>query len=756
TYTAITAGTNLVATLQLSDWSGSVSAAAYSIIAAAPAESTSTIDTDGTSYVAGGDIVVTVELKDANGNPVSEQTAALEVTGAVTVPNATFTGSWAESSTVGTYTATYTAITAGTNLVATLQLSDWSGSVSAAAYSIIAAAPAEVNSSIDTDRTSYVAGGDIVVTVELKDANGNPVSEQTAALEVTGAVTVPNATFTGSWAESSTVGTYTATYTAITAGTNLVATLQLSDWSGSVSAAAYSITADVPAQTTSTIDTDLTSYVAGGDIVVTVELKDANGNPVTGQTAALEVTGAVTVPNATFTGSWAESSTVGTYTATYTATTAGTNLVATLQLSDWSGSVSAAAYSITADVPAELNSSIGTDQTSYVAGGDIVVTVELKDANGNPVTEQSGRLTPDTVTVPHTTFTGAWAESSTVGTYTATYTAITAGTNLVATLQLSDWSGSVSAENDYSITAGEMVPANSTVTLEDTTLPADGASTTTVTYTAQDAYGNAVSGLTPDYTLTGSETGTTFDDFTETSTGIYTGTLTAGTTTGGTAALMPQVNGSDAAKEPAQLTLEAVPVITSVFVNDHTFAAGEGFPTTGFNNATFWIQINNATPATDKWVFSSSASWVTVTNTGAVTFGADGVLDSTVTITATPTRGHGLPLTYEFTLSQWFESSSSDMPWSEASAYCEAKDSTLPLYNQMTNATSIGSWGSRDIGNLYSEWGDMSQYPGWQGISYWSSEKYVADYHYVVRLNNGGLTALNDVLPRGVACRRGL
>ncbi|MBO0260546.1 hypothetical protein J0S26_25040, partial [Escherichia coli] len=48
---------------------------------------------------------------------------------------------------------------------------------------------------------------------------------------------------------------------------------------------------------------------------------------------------------------------------------------------------------------------------------------------------------------------------------------------------------------------------------------------------------------------------TTFSGFTESVPGVYVGTLT-GTRTG-TASLMPQVNGSDAAKDAAQLTLTA-------------------------------------------------------------------------------------------------------------------------------------------------------------------------------------------------------
>ncbi|MBO0260481.1 hypothetical protein J0S26_24490, partial [Escherichia coli] len=87
-------------------------------------------------------------------------------------------------------------------------------------------------------------------------------------------------------------------------------------------------------------------------------------------------------------------------------------------------------------------------------------------------------------------------------------------------------------------------------------IKADGAEATTVTYQARDAHGNLVPLQATDVTLSVSGVeATTFSGFTESVPGVYVGTLT-GTRTG-TASLMPQVNGSDAAKDAAQLTLTA-------------------------------------------------------------------------------------------------------------------------------------------------------------------------------------------------------
>ncbi|MBD8165684.1 hypothetical protein IFU24_22910, partial [Erwinia persicina] len=89
---------------------------------------------------------------------------------------------------------------------------------------------------------SYAAGGNMTVTVTLKDANGNPVAGQ-AALLTAETVTVANASLSGRWTDNQD-GTYAAGYTAITAGTGLKAVLKLPGWSKSSDSAAYAITAD--------------------------------------------------------------------------------------------------------------------------------------------------------------------------------------------------------------------------------------------------------------------------------------------------------------------------------------------------------------------------------------------------------------------------------------------------------------------------------------------------------------------------------
>ncbi|PNK82458.1 hypothetical protein CEQ31_026500 [Serratia odorifera] len=89
----------------------------------------------------------------------------------------------------------------------------------------------------------------------------------------------------------------------------------------------------------------------------------------------------------------------------------------------------------------------------------------LKDAQGNPAPGQAGTLTAETVKAANAELKGSWAETGTAGTYSATYSAKTAGTGLKANLKL----GSVTAATPtpYAITAGTVTAA--TLTADNTT-----------------------------------------------------------------------------------------------------------------------------------------------------------------------------------------------------------------------------------------------------------------------------------------------
>ena len=130
----------------------------------------------------------------------------------------------------------------------------WATAAQSAAYIITTAAAAAANSAIGTDATTYAAGDDMRITVTLKDGQNNPVSGVASQLSIRTTVTVASAALkAGSRWTDNADGTYTATYTAQTAGTGLNAQVKLSAWATGAQSAAYAITASVPVAVNSTI-----------------------------------------------------------------------------------------------------------------------------------------------------------------------------------------------------------------------------------------------------------------------------------------------------------------------------------------------------------------------------------------------------------------------------------------------------------------------------------------------------------------------
>lgn len=318
------------------------------ISALIPAQATSLISTDAPAYVSGDDKTVTVTLKDESGRIIKGQ-AALLTDSTVIIPNAipkTRNSSWRDNGD-GTYQAVYTVTTASDNVQATLQLSHWSSSISSEAYTIRPSSPTEAQSSISTNAQNYASNDEIIMTVTLKDAAGNPINDH-AALLTDNTVTVANAVLKSdsTWQNSGN-GTYHATYSITASGDNLLATLRLNHWSSYVSSETYTITPSAPSEARSSISTDKHSYASGDDIKVTVTLKDTVGSPIDDQAILLN-NNTVRVANASLkSGSSWQASGNGMYHAIYTAESASTDLQAILMLPNWNNKVTSATYVIT-------------------------------------------------------------------------------------------------------------------------------------------------------------------------------------------------------------------------------------------------------------------------------------------------------------------------------------------------------------------------------------------------------------------------
>lgn len=169
-------------------------------------------------------------LKDAQGNiltglkdsltfSVKDSSGKVPASGVITESTIT------ESSTRGTYTATMKGTKADKYTVVPKYAGSALGNLGAT-VTLTATSPDEKTSTIKTDKTSYVSGSDMVVTVMLKDTNNNPEAGDVDLLTTT-TVKVPNATLKpgSNWKDNGD-GIYTTTYTALKVGTGNQAILK--------------------------------------------------------------------------------------------------------------------------------------------------------------------------------------------------------------------------------------------------------------------------------------------------------------------------------------------------------------------------------------------------------------------------------------------------------------------------------------------------------------------------------------------------
>ncbi|QIM18279.1 hypothetical protein G7066_05745 [Leucobacter coleopterorum] len=391
--------------------------------------------TSGPQTVGSGEHTITVLLADSFGNPVPGQAASLQATTADGLGSGEV-GSFSETGTLGTYTATVTSTLAGAK---TLTASVNSTAIQPGGNTVATFVAADVDLANGGSAFSVsagdvsVAGGSHSVTVTLADEFGNPVSGRAAALAASTADNVGSGGIISFSESGGTAGTYTATITSSVAGDKTITVVFGGD---AVSADGNTIARFVAggvdpenAGTHYSVSTG-DEVVSTGQHTVTVTLADADGNPVSGQAGGVEATtddnlGAGSISPFT------ETSTAGTYTATVTSTISGGKTIAVTfgaseLAADGNSTASFVAGEVSLGNPGTAYSVSGGAQT--VGAGSHTVTVTLADAFGNPVGGQSSLLTPATAaSLGGGTLTGL-VETGTAGTYTATVTSTLSGT----------------------------------------------------------------------------------------------------------------------------------------------------------------------------------------------------------------------------------------------------------------------------------------------------------------------------------------
>ncbi|MFQ6293132.1 invasin domain 3-containing protein, partial [Yersinia enterocolitica] len=486
------------------------------------------------------------------------------------------------------------------------------------------------------------------------------------------------------------------------------------------------------------------SIVANGTATSTLSFtaRDVNNNPLTGRTVtfATSGTGATGVKVGTVTGS------NGIYTATLTAgTTAGAmNVAVAVNGTTVAGTNNSKTVTLTPAPADSAQSSLAVSPASIVANGTATSTLSFtaRDVNNNPLT---GRTVTFATSGTGATGVKVGTVTGSNGIYTATLTAgTTAGPVNVAVAVNGTTVAGTNNSKTVTLTPAPADSEKSSLAVSPASIVANGTATSTLSFTARDVNNNPLTGRTVTFATSGTgATGVKVGTVTG-SNGIYTATLTAGTTAGPVNVAVA-VNGTTVAGKTGSITLTPAN-FTGIAVNDHNFAIDAGFPSTGIVDAAFTLNMSGI--ASDYTWTSSAPSWVTV-NSGTVSFIAKGN-KTPVTITATPKVG-GTPLTYTFSVRSWFFKDDVRLllPWSDASNVCTEQGLALPTRAELTLGKEV-----RAVGAFWAEWGRTPSY-----ALLWTSEvsgsSYTGPVHYVM-LGNGLIDTRQDVYTSNVMCWQGL
>ncbi|NAH64981.1 acylphosphatase, partial [Escherichia coli] len=677
---------------------------------------TSTVETNKSNYTVGETITITVTLRDAFDNLVTGAASQLAADGVLTVAGTdpSETGSWVESG--GVYTTTRMATIASTNQHANLQLQTWSDGVTSDRYDIQSGSPAQATSTIATDKNAYTAGDTITVAVTLKDAHGNLVEGGESLLSGDN-VTVEGAVRSGGWSE--TAGVYTATWSAQMAGDSHHATLKLSEWGSSKQSESYSIHSGAPVQANSAIRTDKSAYIAGEPLTVTITLRDEFGNPALGLTSEVieSYIDSFAVGGATPDSMrWVEQNN-GEYTIVWTAWVAEENLVASLKLKTWATEIKSSLYGIQPGAAAKNQSTIVADKTIYIAGDSITVTVVLKDAQGNFITDGVVQLNEENVQVRNADPIQGnnWVYNGN-GQYQRQYMAHFAEANLNAQLKMAGWSDA-NYSNNYTIKPGEVSPLGSQLRIREV-LVVEGADLP-VSVLLVDDFGNPVDNgldLLDDTVYLQNVEKKEGEKWRYVGDGIYERTYMAYQEGENLTSFM-EIKGWRIYGQPSYTILPFVEV-ELLSVNGVKFRATDGFPETGFDGAKFTLLLTHNMKNTD-YNWTAGIYGINVDSNGEVTLSV--LIRSEVTITGKPKNGKGNDVVFKFKIKKWFTSlgATSSNTWDIINTSCS--------YGQMPSSLELAQRPSggvvpRKVGTLWGEYGNLKTYGNaFSGTDYWTS-----------------------------------
>ena len=545
--------------------------------------STSSVTADRFSLPADGSSAGTiiVTLRDAYGN-VLDGSAASESVGVSVTGGGVLVESTASQQDNGTYAVTYTAAAAVSTGVVTATL-DPSGTPTTIGSLSISNTPVTAIgqfSTLSADMASVRVGGSAVtVSVQLKD--GADVGDTTSSTGVFalyssgGSISVTSNTLSSD-------GALTASFTPPTT-TGPVAIWATLDGQALSASTTVTVTAGLASASTSSVTADRFSLPADGlsQSMIIVTLRDASGNVLDGSAASETVS--VTVGGVEIA---AVKQGNGTYAATFTApSTPGASAITAKVGPNAIGTITLASTQVTDRV---RYSSVTSSSDTFTAGGaSPTMTVTLKSDASSSLTASGGRVALHSASGSFSVVTDQGD-----GTYTATFDPPDIVGDVVVWATLDGL-----ALEDVAVITVEPAAASaaaSSVSIARSVLPADGGSTTTVTVTVRDSFGNVrtAGGDTGDITLavTG---GGSIGSVTDNSDGTYSATFTS-TASVGTSVVSAEID--DSAAGSVSVLRTRVSQVTTM----STLSVSSSSTTAGGSTVTATVQLVDAGGSIDS------------------------------------------------------------------------------------------------------------------------------------------------------------
>jgi hypothetical protein len=398
---------------------------AVTVTPAAISPATSVVSTLLPGLQLGGQTTIVLQAEDAYGNKETTGGAAVAFQLGGTGGGRGTIGAVTDNHN-GTYTATFTGTVDGTNTI-DATIGGVQVTSAAPAVAVSGAAFGLAKSVVTVSAASVVSGAPVQVVLQAETAGG--------VKETGGGLRVGFALKSGSGGQGTFGpvvdngnGTYTTTFTGTVAGSNTI-TATIDGQAVTAKAPAVKVAAGAVSLATSLVTLSASTVAAGGTVTLTFQPKDAAGNKLVVSGLAVTFT-----PGSTSGGQGkfgaVKYNTNGTYTCTFTGTTAGANTVV-VSVNGQAVSTPPPVITVTPGKASPAASFVTVSQGSIGLDGTTTVTLQAEDAYGNK--ETAGGLAVVFALAGKTGCQGIFSKVTDHknGTYTAVFIGTSAGSNTI-------------------------------------------------------------------------------------------------------------------------------------------------------------------------------------------------------------------------------------------------------------------------------------------------------------------------------------